>query len=111
MKELPKMYKNNINKEINNNSKIFSTINNDRNVTEEKRNPFNIENGKYNYTIEQKIANIFNSPNYIYKIDVVVLTGSGPQNKRIVGKTKTYLITMDNEYIPISSIRDIYIAK
>lgn len=111
MKELPKMYRNSINKEINNNSKVFSTINNDRNVKEEKRKSFDIESGKYNYTVEQKIASIFNSPHYIYKIDVVVVTDSGPQNKRIVGKTKTYLITMDNEYIPISSIRDIYIAN
>ena len=29
--------------------------------------------------------------------------------KRIVGKTKTNLITMNNEYIPINIIRDIYI--
>ena len=66
---------------------------------------------KNNYTIEQKIANIFNSPNYIYKIDVVIVTDNNTLTKRIVGKTKTNLITMDNEYIPINSIRDIYIVK
>ena len=32
-------------------------------------------------------------------------------NKRIVGKTKTNLITMDNEFIPINMIRDIYISR
>ena len=78
----------------------------------EKENNKNIFiNNKNNYTVEQKIYNIFNSPNYIYKIDVTVVTDSGIQNKRIVGKTKTNLITMDNEYIPISTIRDIYIAR
>ena len=57
-----------------------------------------------------KIYNIFNSPNYIYKVDVTIVTDSGTFNKRIVGKTKTNLITMENEYIPIDTIRDIYIT-
>ena len=96
MKELPKMYHNTIDKDINNNEKMYSTIyNNDRN----------------NYTVEQKIYNIFNSPNYIYKIDVTIVTDKGKTNKRIVGKTKTNLITMDNEYTPINTIRDIYISR
>ena len=111
MKELPKMYRNRIDREINNNERIFSTMynsnnnlnsNNDRNIIIDNRN---------NYTVEQKIANIFNSPNYIYKIDVVIVTDRDTSVKRIVGKTKTNLITMDNEYIPINTIRDIYIKR
>lgn len=106
MKELPKMYHNTIDKNINNNERIFSTMyNNDIDIR--KDNPF-ISN-KNNYTVEQKIYNIFNSPNYIYKIDVIIVTDKGKDKKRIVGKTKTNLITMDNEYIPINTIRDIYI--
>ena len=110
MKELPKMYRNKIEKEITNNEKIFSTMYNRLNTefnTKDERS--NIT--KNNYTVEQKIANIFNSPNYIYKIDVVIVTDKGKENKRIVGKTKTNIITMDNEYIPINTIRDIYILK
>lgn len=111
MKELPKMYHNTINKDINNNEKMYSTMynstmyNNDRKIS--NNNIF--INNKNNYTVEQKIYNIFNSPNYIYKIDVTIVTDKGKTNKRIVGKTKTNLITMDNEYIPINTIRDIYI--
>ena len=101
MKELPKMYHNTIDKDINNNEKMYSTMyNNDRKIS-----------NKNNYTVEQKIYNIFNSPNYIYKIDVTIVTDKGKTNKRIVGKTKTNLITMDNEYIPINTIRDIYISR
>ena len=110
MKELPKMYRNKIEKEITNNEKIFSTMYNRLNTefnTKDERS--NIT--KNNYTVEQKIANIFNSPNYIYIIDVVIVTDKGKENKRIVGKTKTNIITMDNEYIPINTIRDIYILK
>ena len=112
MKELPKMYRNKIDKNITNNEKVFSTMfkdNYDQIITK-KSEDRGITN-KNNYTIEQKIVNIFNSPNYIYKIDVVIVTDKEKLNKRIVGKTKTELITMNNEYIPINTIRDIYIKK
>ena len=74
MKELPKMYHNTIDKDINNNEKMYSTIyNNDRKIS--NNNIF--INNKNNYTVEQKIYNIFNSPNYIYKIDVIIVTDKG----------------------------------
>lgn len=102
------MYHNTIDKDINNNEKMYSTMyNTDRKIS--NNNIF--INNKNNYTVEQKIYNIFNSPNYIYKIDVTIVTDKGKTNKRIVGKTKTNLITMDNEYIPINTIRDIYISR
>ena len=109
MKELPKMYRNKIEKEITNNKKIFSTLESDRSeiTVSEKTSPVK----KNNQTVEQKIASIFNSPNYIYKIDVIIVTDKDKQKKRIVGKTMTNLITMDSEYIPINTIRDIYIDK
>lgn len=111
MKELPKMYRNKIDKDLNNNRKMFSSITDSYAVPEKKENYDNLKiNNRNNYTVEQKIYNIFNSPNYIYKIDVTIVTDAGATKKRIVGKTKTYLITMDNEYIPINTIRDIYIT-
>ena len=91
---------------VNNNKKIFSTM---YNSDTEVKSTNNFINNKNNYTVEQKIYNIFNSPNYIYKIDVIIVTDKGKDKKRIVGKTKTNLITMNNEYIPINTIRDIYI--
>ena len=110
MKELPKMYRNKIEKEIPNNKKIFSTIGSEKKV-ETFSSDRSIPPTKNNLTVEQKIANIFNSPNYIYKIDVVIVTHKDIQKKRLVGKTMTNLITMDSEYIPINTIRDIYIDK
>lgn len=113
MKELPKMYHCKIEKDIRNNDKIFSTMYNHikkNNIEKTKEKEIFISN-KNNYTVEQKIYNIFNSPNYIYKIDVVIVTDNTTMNKRIVGKTKTNLITMDNEFIPINMIRDIYISR
>lgn len=108
MKDLPKMYHSRIDKDLSNNERVFSTIyNNDIDI----RSNNNYIDNKNNYTVEQKIYNIFNSPNYIYKIDVIIVTDKGKSKKRIVGKNKTNLITMDQEYIPINTIRDIYIDK
>ena len=108
MKDLPKMYHSRIDKDLSNNERVISTIyNNDIDI----RSNNNYIDNKNNYTVEQKIYNIFNSPNYIYKIDVIIVTDKGKIKKRIVGKNKTNLITMDQEYIPINTIRDIYIDK
>ena len=102
-KDLPKMYAVNFNKEIKNNEEVFSTL--DRNPKKEiiRNNPKNDR-----FTIEQKIFNIFNTKDYIYKADVTILTDNEVLKKRIVGKNNNNLITMDNEYIPIDKIRDIY---
>ena len=100
-KDLPKMYRSFINKEIDNVQNIFSTINNefDNNIRATNYNKFDIE---------KKINNIFNSPNFIYKADVNILTDKGLLNKRIIAKRNDYLITIDNETIPINIIKDIY---
>ena len=105
MSELPRMYNNKIDKDLNNNERVFSTLDSNNIYT----NSF--INNRNNLTVEQKIVNIFNSPNYIYKIDVVIVTDNNKVIKRIIGKNKNNLITMDNEYIPINTIRDIYINK
>ena len=57
MNELPKMYHNKIDKNINNNERVFSTLNND-NIIYNTNNSF--INNRNNLTVEQKIVNIFN---------------------------------------------------
>ncbi len=100
-KELPKMYQNKIKKDFSNIQKVFSTLYEERTTLEEKPSDM--------YTVEQKIYNIFKSPTYIYKMDVIIVTNEGKKEKRIIGKNKDNLITFDNEYIPINTIKDIYI--
>lgn len=100
-KELPKMYQGKP-KEFTNVQKVFSTL--DRKDKVESIEPIN----DY-YTVEQKIYNIFKSPTYIYKVDVVIITDNNKLEKRLVGKNKDNLITIDNEYIPIKTIKDIYL--
>lgn len=108
-KDLPEMYHNNINKNINNNSCIFSSLI-DKKV--EQKDNLNLKSKTIKkddwFTIEQKIFNIFNAKDYIYKADVTIVTDEQTIKKRIVGKNANNLITIDNEYIPISIIQDIY---
>ena len=104
-KDLPKMYHNNFDKEINNNKCVFSSLVNKK---EERKQEEFVNNNYDRFTIEQKIFNIFNSKDYIYKADVTIVTDTQTFQKRIVGKNSNNLITIDNEYIPISIIRDIY---
>lgn len=100
-KQIPKMYQNKIEKNFDNTQKVYSTMND--NLTEKKKP------SKYNYNIEQKICNIFKSPTYVYKVDVIIETDEGKLEKRVIGKNKNNLITIDNEYISIDKIRDIYL--
>lgn len=94
MKKLPKMYYNNIDKEIKNNNKTYNSMH-DNNISNE-------------YDVEKKIQDIFNSPSYIYRINVTIVTNKGVMNKKIIGKNRDNLITIDNEQIPICNIIDIY---
>ena len=45
---------------------------------------------------------------YVYKADVEIVLKDKKIIKRIIGKNDGSLITIDNELIPLSEIKDIY---
>lgn len=94
--KLPKVFHNDINKNIDNNNKIFYSATKEKNASEDK--PINIT---------KKINDIFSSPNYIYKADVEITTKSDTYTTKIIGRNKSHLITMENKTIPISEIKNI----
>ena len=103
MKELPKVFQNKIDKRINNNEQVFyskdkTDVNNKNNMIDDK-------------DVIQKINAIFSSPNYIYKANVEITLKDKVITKRIIGRNKYYIITMDNDLIPISDIIDIKSIK
>lgn len=100
MKELPKVFHNNITKQINNNEKIF--------YSKDSANEQQIYDNK---TVLQKINEIFSSPNYVYKANVDILLNDTTLHKRIIGRNKDFIITMDNKLIPIKDIKDIKCTK
>lgn len=97
MKELPKVFKNNINKDIHNNREYYVSKNKEKEI-------INKEN---NINIYQKIKEIFSSYKYVYKADVVITTKDGDVKKTLIGMKDNNLITIDNELIDISIVKDI----
>ena len=87
-KNLPKIFKNNINKPLTNNKKIYYSSNN------EKDNDLNIDKlFKYNE---------------IYRTNVKITLNSGTElTKTIIGRSFKHLITFDNDLIEISNIKKI----
>lgn len=92
---LPNVFQNN---KINTN-KINDTYYS-RNTSEEK--PINIKS---------KIDSMFKSISFVYKINVIITTKNKEIDTTIIGKSKNYLITMNNELINIKDILDIKIKK
>ena len=102
------MYKNKVNKNFNNTQMVYSTLNHDAGKNDSSGGSSDRGITYDSVSIDKKINDIFRSNDYIYKADVKIVTDSGTLNKRIVARNQNNLITMDNEYIPISIIRDIY---
>lgn len=100
MKDLPKVFHNKIDKKFNNNRSVFYSNNSyEENRTVDTR------------TVLQKINEIFSSPNYVYKANVEITLRDKKITKRIIGRNKNYIITMDNDLIPITDIVDIKSVK
>ncbi len=102
-KKLPKVFANKIDKNLNNNATVYYDKNEVRN--EQKDNSSSI------FTVNQKINQIFSSARYVYKADVIITTKNGKMNKRIIGRNRNELITMDNEVINVNDILDIEFQK
>ena len=97
MKDLPKVFHNKIDKKFDNNRSVYYSSNtyNDGSITDSR-------------TVLQKINDIFSSPNYVYKANVEITLKDKKVMKRIIGRNKNYIITMDNDLILISDIVDIH---
>lgn len=103
-KNIPKMYKGKIDKTLKNSQLVYSSMNKNEVAEVKKLGSQKLDR----FVLEQKIYNIFNSKNYIYKADVTIVTKEGSFKKRIIAKSGNNLITFDNEYISIDDIIDIY---
>lgn len=103
-KKLPKVFANKIDKELKNNETVYYNKNEERKI-EEKESLSSI------LTVNQKINQIFSSTRYVYKADVIITTKNGKMNKRIIGRNRNELITMDNEVINVNDIIDIEFSK
>jgi len=104
-KKLPKVFANKIEKEFDNNERVYYEKKQEiKEIVKENRN----SSVKEEFNLNQKINKIFGSSKYVYKADVnIVLKDGNTVYKKIIGRNKNELITMDNELIKISDIIDI----
>ena len=100
MKDLPKVFHNKIDKKFNNNERVY--YGNGENTKDFVEDSINVL---------QKINEIFASPSYVYKANVEITLKDKKVTKRIIGRNKNYIITMDNDLIPITDILDIKSTK
>lgn len=96
-KKLPGIFSNKIDKKLNNNEEYYVSDKDD------VKRPIKFSKND----IEKKINSIFSSPNYIYRANTIIALNSGEIEKKIIGKNKNALITIDDELIPIDEILDI----
>lgn len=112
-KKLPKVFANKIEKELNNNERVYyerNSVIEDEPATQKLPKIDDSKKIKIpeDLTINQKINKIFGSSRYVYKADVKIQYKDGNTAlKKIIGRNKNELITMDNELIKISLIDNI----
>jgi len=117
-KKLPKVFANQINKNLKNNEKIHISNHENRQEELEQKNEkkTNIKNNqqktnRVTKTINQKITEIMNTKKYIYKIPVKITTTKEEIITKMIGKNNTNIITLDNQLIKIEDIKDIEIYE
>ena len=95
-----------------NNKKFYYSESSDNEIKTNKSeedfiNKHNLSDTIKNNNINSKIINIFKHSNSIYKIKVLIETDSKKEEKYLIGRTNSALITIDGETINISDIKDI----
>ena len=97
MSKLPKIYHEDINKNIKNNKQVTYIRNS------------NMEYEQSSDSIDEVLNKIFNGVGYSFNIPLRIETFNRVYNTSLIGKTSNYLLTFDNDTIPISDIKKIVI--
>ena len=91
----PKMYQNKVDKEFHNNKLVYVSYDNRNNYMKSD--------------VRKKATSIINSNSFIYSKLVHIKIDDNIIMKKIIGIYNDNIVTIDNEYIPIDNIQDIYI--
>lgn len=115
---LPKVFKNILEKQIENNEKVHMTkaeINNREKITAtEEINQRISQNNKQKVLniVEKKLSKLINDKkHYTYRIPVEIELQDKTITTKIIGKTKNTILTIDNEKIEIEKIKNITIIE
>lgn len=98
MKDLPKVFANPIEKDLNNNrSYSYGKLENEKYVRDER-------------SVMEKIDKIFKSDSTLYSIDCIIKFEANEDRYTIIGRTSNNLVTKSQKLIPIRDIYDIELA-
>lgn len=92
IKKLPKIYQNHIDKKINNNREMFCSF------SLKEKNNINNED------IELLLDGLFNGKRNVYNIPVIIKTIKKTYDTFLVARNSSYILTIDQEKIPINDI-------
>ena len=95
MKKLPKIYHEQINKKIKNNKEIAYVSK--EGITEEKKEE----------SIDDVLNKVFNGIGYSFNIPLRIETFNKVYETSLIAKSNNYLITFDNDTIPLSEVKKI----
>ena len=95
MKKLPKIYHEQINKKIKNNKEIAYVSK--EGIIEEKKEE----------SIDDVLNKVFNGIGYSFNIPLRIETFNKVYETSLIAKSNNYLITFDNDTIPLSEVKKI----
>ncbi len=95
MKKLPKIYHEQINKKIKNNKEIAYVSKED--IPEDKKEE----------SIDDVLNKVFNGIGYSFNIPLRIETFNKVYETSLIAKSNNYLITFDNDTIPLSEVKKI----
>ncbi|MGI6329407.1 MAG: hypothetical protein ACOXZR_00910 [Bacilli bacterium] len=103
-RKLPEVFVNKINKNIKNNKTVFYS----GYLPLKKETDLTLAEETDLDDIKTKIEEMFNSPYYVYKMGVKIITKNNQiEHKEIIGQVNNNLVTIDEEYISLDDIKDI----
>ena len=95
MSNKERIFRNTLNKKFHNNQDLY-TCDNNKSISLD------------NKLIRNKIDEILADKSFIYRIKVHIVIDNKIIERKIIGIYNDNLVTIDNEYIPINNIMDIY---
>ena len=98
MKKLPKIFHNELTSKLNNNKKIYNSLDDNKEIK--------IENKK-ELSVREKVKNLIKDNNYIFNKKVILVFDNLEKETYIAGVVNNHIITMENEIIKIDDLKDI----
>lgn len=110
MAKKPKVYENEINKNIRNNKIVFDSSKEkvENEITMERKEDVKLYNkNNDDLSVIDKITRLLNREGYIFNVNVSIITKDEVLNTHIASIMNNHIITLDNDIINIDDIIDI----